>query len=73
MFMCNRKITNITPDELRTKLTEKSADITDKELSAIVEAIEELNHEKSEDGLFTLLSFQWKTRKNRYVKITIPW
>lgn len=71
--MCNNHMPGITYDELKTKLGEKGIALTAEELSAVVEAIADLSREKSDDGLFTLLSFRWKTPKNRYVKISIPW
>lgn len=71
--MCNNHMTDITSDMLRAKLEEKGIELTVEELSAVVEAIMDLSHEKAKDGFFTLLSFRWKTPKNRYVKISIPW
>ena len=71
--MGRNNLSVISIDELRSRLGEKDIILTDEELLTVVEVIKDWNQEKYEDGLFTLISVRWKTRKKRYVKISIPW
>ena len=71
--MGRNNLSVISIDELRSRLGEQDIILTDEELLTVVEVIKDWNQEKSEDGLFTLISVRWKTRKKRYVKISIPW
>lgn len=59
--------------ELREKLKRKGIVLDEWELLEVAREIEDSNKQEKQDGIFTLVSVQWRTKGNRYIKISIPW